>query len=57
MGMDMSKYIYVPLPRELVEEVDQLIGTMGYRSRAEIVKDAIRRLVDTKSTKTREEVS
>lgn len=35
-------YISVSLPRSLVREIDKLVGQMGYTSRAEVVKEALR---------------
>lgn len=46
MGVIMSKkpnYISVSLPAELIEDIDQVVGSQGYRSRADVVTDAIRR--------------
>ena len=39
----MPKYACVKIPKNLAEEVDRLIGKLGFTSRAEIVKDALRR--------------
>ena len=43
--MDEKKYIDISLPKELVDEVDKMVGRYGYRSRPELIKDAIRRLL------------
>jgi Arc/MetJ-type ribon-helix-helix transcriptional regulator len=40
-----KEYVPVKLPRDLIDEMDQLVGTFGFRSRAEIAKEAIRRLL------------
>lgn len=42
--MSTDEYTTVRLPKELMGEIDQIIkhGTMGYKSRAELVKEAIR---------------
>jgi hypothetical protein len=42
--MSTDEYTTVRLPKELMDEIDQIIkhGTMGYKSRAELVKEAIR---------------
>lgn len=42
--MSADEYTTVRIPRELMEEVDRIVrhGLMGYRSRAEFVKEAIR---------------
>lgn len=39
-------YVSVNLPRSLIKEVDKLIGHHGYTSRAEVVKEALRRYLD-----------
>lgn len=36
-------YSSVSIPRSLIKEIDSLIGVHGYTSRAEVVKEAIRR--------------
>ena len=41
----MSGYYAIRIPKELKEELDKLLGRFGFRSRAEIVKEAIRRLL------------
>ena len=38
-------YVIVRIPKELSDEVDKLIGTKGFRSKAEIVKEALRDLL------------
>ena len=37
-------YVTVRIPRQLADEIDEIIriGTLGYRTRAEMVKEAIR---------------
>ena len=35
-------HVTVKLPKELVEEMDRLIGKHGFRSRGEITKEAVR---------------
>lgn len=37
-------YVTVRIPRKLADEIDEIIrsGTLGYRSRAEMVNEAIR---------------
>ena len=45
MGGGMRPYVDVSLPKELIEEMDKLIGQYGFRSRAEIAKEAIRQLL------------
>ena len=41
------EYGFVKLPVDLIAEVDDHVGKHGYRSRTEIVKEAIRRLLIT----------
>ncbi|MEM3640875.1 MAG: ribbon-helix-helix domain-containing protein [Candidatus Bathyarchaeia archaeon] len=41
----VSDHVTIKLPKELVEEMDRLIGAMGFRSRGEIAKEAIRQLL------------
>ena len=46
MGVSMSGgYVQIRLPKELVDEIDKLVGKLGYRSRSEIIKEAVRRLL------------
>jgi len=47
-------YVTIRLPKELVREIDVFLEedkNLGYISRAEFVKDAVRRLLDHKKTK------
>jgi Arc/MetJ-type ribon-helix-helix transcriptional regulator len=39
-------YVTVKIPKELSEEADKLIGKKGFRSKAEIVQEALRELLD-----------
>jgi len=39
MGDD---YIPIKLPKDLVELIDKLVGRYGFKSRAEVVKEAVR---------------
>jgi metal-responsive CopG/Arc/MetJ family transcriptional regulator len=41
-----ANYATVKIPQELAEQLDEFVANMGYRSRAEIVNDAIRRFID-----------
>lgn len=41
-----ANYITVKIPEELAAKLDEFVFDMGYRSRAEIVNDAIRRFID-----------
>ena len=43
--MSTDEYTTVRLPKELMEEIDQIIehGVRGYKSRAEFIKEAIRK--------------
>jgi len=38
-------YTTLKIPKELADEIDKVLGTMGFRSRAEFVKEAIRNLL------------
>jgi len=40
-----ADYIFVKIPKSLLDEVDEILGKHGYRSRSEFVKDAIRSLL------------
>ncbi|MDG6997886.1 MAG: ribbon-helix-helix protein, CopG family [Nitrososphaerota archaeon] len=44
--MTRERYVTVKIPSELAEILDDLASEMGYRSRAEIVNDSIRRFID-----------
>ena len=56
MGDTMS-YIGVNLPHPLVSSIDKILetGYRGYRSRAEFIADAIRRLLDIVETNLKED--
>ena len=41
----MSGYVTVKLPRDLLREVDRLVGTFGFRSRTEVIKQAVREYI------------
>lgn len=45
--MVREEYVTLKIPMSLVKKIDELIasGKGGYRSRAEVVKDAVRRLL------------
>jgi metal-responsive CopG/Arc/MetJ family transcriptional regulator len=45
---NQENYVTLKIPRALADEIDQLIEsrTLGYRSRAEMVNDAIRRRLE-----------
>jgi Arc/MetJ-type ribon-helix-helix transcriptional regulator len=38
-------HVTIKIPQELIEEMDKLKGVMGFRSRGEIAKEAIRQLL------------
>lgn len=40
-----EKYVTVRIPPELADDVDKLIGKHGFRSRAEVAKESLRRLI------------
>ena len=42
MGQKRREYATVKIPADLIELVDKAVGRLGYRSRAELVKEAIR---------------
>jgi Ribbon-helix-helix protein, copG family len=44
-----AKYTTVKIPTELAAKLDAFASDLGYRSRAEIVNDAIRRFIDERS--------
>jgi metal-responsive CopG/Arc/MetJ family transcriptional regulator len=46
----MTEYTTVRLPKALLKQVDDVVknGDWGYSSRAELVKEAIRRFLETK---------
>ena len=44
--MTRERYVTVKIPSELSVILDDIANEMGYRSRAEIVNDAIRRFID-----------
>ncbi|MEM1515147.1 MAG: ribbon-helix-helix domain-containing protein [Thermoproteota archaeon] len=43
-GEEEAKYISVKIPKELMDEVDKIVsaGLLGYKSRMEFIKDAVR---------------
>lgn len=42
----MGEYVPIKIPRNLVDEIDrQLVGRFGFTSRAEVVKEGVRRLL------------
>jgi Arc/MetJ-type ribon-helix-helix transcriptional regulator len=41
-----SDHVTVKIPRDLIGEMDKLIGSLGFRSRGEIAKEAIRQLLN-----------
>jgi len=42
-----DEYTPVKVPNDLLSEIDRLVGKHGYKSRQEVVKDAVRRLLAT----------
>jgi len=46
MSEKEDDYSTIRIPKELSAEMDNLIGKLGFRSKAEIVKEAIRRLLN-----------
>jgi len=49
-----ERYKIIKLPIELVEEIDLIRERYGYRSRAEFVKEAVRRLLSMDREEIRE---
>jgi metal-responsive CopG/Arc/MetJ family transcriptional regulator len=47
-----ARYVNVSIPEELAKEIDKFIekSKYGYRSRAEVVIEAIRNLIGTKKS-------
>ena len=43
--MDAKDYVTLKIPKELADEIDSLIGKKGFRSRAELTKEALRRFL------------
>lgn len=44
-----GRYATVKIPFELASKLDVLVSDLGYRSRAEVVNDAIRRFIDART--------
>lgn len=44
--MPMDKYSTVRIPTDLAQTADKLVGKYGFDSRADVVKDALRRLFE-----------
>jgi metal-responsive CopG/Arc/MetJ family transcriptional regulator len=44
-----KEYTTVKIPTELAKRLDSVSKDLGYRSRAEIVNDAIRRYIDSRT--------
>ena len=44
MKSEEDEYVTVRIPKQLANQIDEIIrsGTLGYRTRAEMVKEAIR---------------
>ncbi len=42
-----NNYVTVKIPSELAAQLDEISRGLGYRSRAEIVNDALRRFIDS----------
>ena len=41
----MNDYVVIKIPKSLADKMDTLVGKFGFTSRAEIAKEAIRRLL------------
>ncbi len=48
--MARKGYATVKIPIELAASLDELAESLGYRSRAEMVNDAIRRFIETRKS-------
>jgi len=50
-GKMRAKYVNISIHEDLAKEIDEYIkkAKRGYRSRAEVVSDAVRRLLDKKN--------
>ncbi len=46
--MARNRYVMVKIPLELATTLDELARSEAYRSRADIVNDAIRRFIETR---------
>ena len=44
-GKVSSEYTIVKLPTELIDEVDKLVGRYGFKTRPEVIKQAIRNFI------------
>ena len=42
---ESNEYVVVKIPKNLADDVDALIGKFGFTSRAEITKQALRKLL------------
>lgn len=49
--MKKSVYANISVPRSLIDEIDSVIGTLGYTSIPEFVKDSCRRRLDELNSK------
>jgi Arc/MetJ-type ribon-helix-helix transcriptional regulator len=49
-----GKYTTIKLPNDIVIDMDKLVGKHGYKSRTEVVKDALRDLLNHYQTHERE---
>ncbi|MEM2512695.1 MAG: ribbon-helix-helix domain-containing protein [Candidatus Bathyarchaeia archaeon] len=45
MGNEGNRYITIKLPIEIVSEIDSFKGHLGFRSRCEFVKEAVRQML------------
>ena len=46
MKNDEGKCVPIPLPVELIKEIDEAVGRQEYGDRTEFINDAVRRLLD-----------
>ena len=40
-----NDYVTVKIPKELAEAIDKIVGSYGFRSRSEVIKEALRDLL------------
>ena len=42
---NQRKYVLIKIPRSLADAIDKLVGQYGFTSRAEVVKEATRKIL------------
>lgn len=51
-----TEWVTVKLPRDLVDEIDKLVGKRGWSSRTDVVSQALRDFLDEQKTEALMEV-